>query len=146
MQLCCMVRCLLLQLSTQLSHQGITKEIYLQISQKSEEDLLAEARPDAETQLRREAVLKAIVAAEAFEISEADLLEALEPTAEAQQTKAKKLLERLKSSGRLDEARDDLAQRRALDLVADEAVAISVAEAEKQGKPFTAERDESTPA
>lgn len=125
----------------QLSHQGISKEIYLQISQKTEEELLAEARPDAEVQLRREAVLKAIVEAEKFDISDDDLLEALAPTAEAQQTKPKKLLERLKSSGRIDEAREDLAQRRALDLVTDEAVAISVAEAEKQGKPFTPERE-----
>lgn len=130
----------------QLGHQGITKEIYLQISQKSEEELLAEARPDAEVQLRREAVLKAIVAAEAFEITDEDLLEALTPTAEAQQTKPKKLLDQLRSAGRVDEAREDLAQRRALDLVADEAVAISVAEAEKQGKPFTPERDDAAAA
>ena len=121
----------------QLSHQGISKEMYLQISGNSEEDLLAEAKPDAEQQLKREAVLKAVIAAEKIEVSDDDLLEALEPTAAAQQTKPKKLLERLKSSGRIDEAREDLAQRRAIDLIADEAVAISVEEAEKQGKPFT---------
>lgn len=126
----------------QLSHQGISKEMYLQLSNRTEEDLLAEARPDAEQQLRREAVLKAVVEAEKIEVSDEDLLEALEPTAAAQQTKPKKLLERLKSSGRIDEAREDLAQRRALDLIADEAVAISVEEAEKQGKPFTPPRDE----
>lgn len=126
----------------QLSHQGISREMYLQMSNRTEEDLLAEARPDAEQQLRREAVLKAIVEAEKIEISEEDLLEALEPTAAAQQTKPKKLLERLKSSGRIDEAREDLAQRRALDLVTDEAVAIGVAEAEKQGKPFTPPREQ----
>lgn len=124
----------------QLSHQGISKEMYLQISNRTEEDLLAEARPDAEQQLRREAVLKAVVEAEKIEISDEDLLEALEPTAAAQQTKPKKLLERLKSSGRIDEAREDLAKRRALDLIADEAVAISVEEAEKRGKPFTPPR------
>ncbi len=121
----------------QLSHQGISKDMYLQISGNSEEDLLAEAKPDAEQQLKREAVLKAVIAAEKIEVSDDDLLEALEPTAAAQQTKPKKLLERLKSSGRIDEAREDLAQRRAIDLIADEAVAISVEEAEKQGKPFT---------
>lgn len=126
----------------QLSHQGISRETYLQMSNRTEEELLAEARPDAERQLRREAVLKAIVEAESIEISDEDLLEALGPAAAAQQTKPKKLLERLKSSGRIDEAREDLAQRRALDLIADEAVAISVAEAERQGKPFTPPRDE----
>lgn len=126
----------------QLSHQGISREMYLQMSNRTEEDLLAEARPDAEQQLRREAVLKAIVDAEKIEIADEDLLEALEPTAAAQQTKPKKLLERLKSSGRIDEAREDLAQRRALDLVTDEAVAIDVAEAEKQGKPFTPPREQ----
>ncbi|MBJ7331488.1 MAG: trigger factor [Solirubrobacteraceae bacterium] len=130
----------------QLSHQGISKEMYLQISGRTEEELMAEAAPDAEQQLRREAVLKAIIEAEKFEITDDDLLEALAPTAEAQQTKPKKLLDQLKSSGRIDEARDDLAQRKAMDLVADEAKTITVAQAKKKGVPFTPEAEADGPS
>ena len=50
-----------------LSHQGIDKEAYLRIAGRKEEDLLAEARPDAEQALRREAVVAAIIEAEGIE-------------------------------------------------------------------------------
>ena len=50
-----------------LSHQGIQKEMYLQIAGKTEEELAEEAKPDADKALRREAVLTAIVAAEGIE-------------------------------------------------------------------------------
>lgn len=128
----------------QLSHQGISKEMYMQMAGgREEEELLAEARPDAEQQLRREAVLTAIVAAEKIEITDDELLEALAATAEAQETSPKKLIERLKSAGRIDEAREDLAQRRAIDLVVESAQAISVDEAQSKDKLFTPESDES---
>src|SRR5262249_28314530 len=47
-----------------MSHRGISKETYLQMSGRTEEELLAEARPDAEQALRREAVLAAVIEAE----------------------------------------------------------------------------------
>ena len=52
------------QMLHSLSHQGINKEMYLQISGRSEEDIVSEGKVDAERQLKREAVLAAIVAAE----------------------------------------------------------------------------------
>ena len=60
-----------------LARQGISKEAYLQISGKTEEEILEEAKPDAEQALRREAVLAAVVEAEAIEPTDEDLLEAL---------------------------------------------------------------------
>jgi trigger factor len=104
-----------------LSHQGIDKDTYLRIAQKSEEELLEEAKPDAEQALRREAVLTAIVAAEGIEASDDEVLEALEGDAERSGTKPKKLLDRLRSEGRLDSVKEDLAARKALDLVASSA-------------------------
>ena len=47
-----------------LGHQGISKDAYLQISGKSEEEILDEAKPDAEQALRREAVIAAVIEAE----------------------------------------------------------------------------------
>src|SRR4051794_25946351 len=40
-----------------LSHQGIDRETYLRLSGKSEDETIEEAKPDADTALRREAVL-----------------------------------------------------------------------------------------
>src|SRR5690606_30606207 len=39
------------QMIHQLGHQGISKDAYLQIAGKSEEEILAEAKPDAEKAL-----------------------------------------------------------------------------------------------
>lgn len=60
-----------------LSHQGITKELYLQMSGREEAEIIAEARPDAEQALRREAVIAAVVEAESIEATEGDILDAL---------------------------------------------------------------------
>ena len=65
-----------------LSHRGISREAYLQITGREEAEILAEMLPDAEQALRREAVLTAIVAAEGIVPSEEDLLEAMGPVAE----------------------------------------------------------------
>ncbi len=70
---------------TRSSHQGISKEMYLQISGREEEDIVAEGKPDAERQLKREAVLAAVVAAESIEPSEEEVLEALEEAAPSEQ-------------------------------------------------------------
>jgi trigger factor len=107
-----------------LSHQGIDRETYLQIAQKSEEEIVEEAKPDAERQLRREAVLAAIVEAEKIDPSEDELLEALAPDAERSDTSAKKLLERIKSGGRLDTLKEDVSHATAIDRLVDAAKAV----------------------
>jgi trigger factor len=104
-----------------LSHQGISREMYLQISGRSEEETLEQSKPDAAQALRREAVLAAIAQAESLEPSEDEMLEAVAEAAPGEGTSPKKLLERLRSNGRLDSLKDDLSQRKALELVAESA-------------------------
>jgi trigger factor len=106
-----------------LSHQGISKDIYLQISGKSEDELLGEAKPDADKALRREAVLTAIVAAENIDVSDDEVLEALSESAEQGGAKPKKLLDRLRSEGRLEAIKEDLAARKAVDMLVESAQA-----------------------
>jgi len=125
------------QMMHSLSHQGITKDVYLQISGRSEKEIVEEGKPDAERQLRREAVLAAIVAAESIEPSEEELLEALEQAAPSERTSAKKLLERMKSTGRIDAFKAELAQRKALDLLAASAKPITVEQARARDKLWT---------
>jgi trigger factor len=123
-----------------LSHQGISKEAYLNIAGQNEEELLAQARPDAEQALRREAVIAAVIEAESIEPSDGDVLDALGPTAARESTTPEKLRARLEKAGRLDELREDLAQRAAIDLLAAEATPISVDQAKARDKLWTPEK------
>jgi trigger factor len=125
-----------------LSHQGISKEIYLQISGKTEEELLAEARPDAEQALRREAVIAAVVEAEDIQPADGDVLEALQPTAVRENSTPEKLFERLQQAGRLDELRADLAQSQAVDFLAEQARAIPAERAKAREQLWTPEDGE----
>jgi trigger factor len=125
-----------------LSHQGIDKAAYLRIADRTEEDLLAEARPDAEQQLRREAVVAAIIEAEDIDATDDEVLEALAPTAQREGTTPKKLLERLRSSGRLDDVREEVLARKAIDIVADAAKPIPLEQAEAREKIWTPEKGE----
>ena len=125
------------QMVHSLAHQGISKEMYLQISGRSEQDIVGEGAEDAERQLKREAVLAAVVAAESIEPSEEEVLEALEEAAPSERTSAKKLLERMKSAGRLDAFKAELAQRKALDLLAESAKPITVEQAQARDKLWT---------
>ena len=109
------------QMLHSLSHQGISKEMYLQISGREEDEIVAEGKVDAERQLKREAVLAAIVAAESIEPSEEEVLEALEEAAPSEGTSAKKLLDRMRSARRVDTFKAELANRKALDLLAESA-------------------------
>ncbi len=120
-----------------LAHQGISREAYLQISGKTEDEVLAEARPDAEQALRREAVIAAIVEAEGIEASEDEVVEALQESAVRENTTAEKLRKRLEKAGRLDDLREDLAQRRAVDLIAESATPIDPGRAAAREKLWT---------
>jgi trigger factor len=125
-----------------LSHRGITREAYLQIDGRPEQEILAELLPDAEQGLRREAVLTAVVAAEGIEPSEEDLLEAVAESAEREELTPAQVLVRLRESGRLEELREDLAARQAIDLIAESAKPIPLEQAQAREKLWTPEKEE----
>jgi trigger factor len=120
-----------------LSHRGISREAYIQITGREEPEILAEMESDAELALRREAVLTALVAAEQIVPSEEQLLEAVTPTAEREEMEPAKLLEDLRANGRIEELRDDLAARLAVELIAERATPISVAQAQAREQLWT---------
>jgi trigger factor len=126
-----------------LAHQGISREAYLRIAGRSEEEIVEQSKPDAEQALKREAVLAAIIEAEGIDASDDEVLEAVEQAAGdgGGRTSPKKLLERMKSGGRLEAFKEDLAQRKALDLVAESAKPISVGQAEAREKLWTPGKD-----
>jgi trigger factor len=125
-----------------LSHRGITREAYLQIVGRAEEEILAEMAPDAEQGLRREAVLSAIVAAEGIDPSEQDLLEAVAPTAEREGgITPERVLAQLREAGRVEELREDLAARQAIELIVERAKPIPLKQAQAREKLWTPEKD-----
>lgn len=118
-----------------LSHQGINKEAYMGIAQKTEEEVLEEAKPDAEQALRREAVIHAVIAAEDIKPSDGDILEALQPTAIRENTTPEKLLAKLEKNGRLTELEADLAQGQAMDLLVESAKPVPAPALEAEPEP-----------
>jgi trigger factor len=125
-----------------LSHRGISREAYLKITGREEEDLIAELAPEAAQSLRREAVIAAIVAAEEIVPSKEDVLEALAPTAVREGTEPRELLSQLEKSGRLEDVREDLAARQAVERIAAEAKPIPLEQAQAREKLWTPDSDE----
>jgi trigger factor len=125
----------------QLAARGMSPDAFLQIQGRSREDMIEESKPEAEQELKREAVLAAIAEAEGIEASEEEMVEALAHTAEHERTTPEKLLKRLRESGRDAMVREDIRIRKAIDLVAESAVPIPIAQAEVREKLWTPEKE-----
>jgi trigger factor len=126
----------------QLAARGMDPNTYLQMQGKTREELLEESKPDAERELKREAVLAAIAEEEAIEVAEEELIEALAHTAEHERITPEKLLERLRENGRDAMVREDIQVRKAIDVVADSAKPIPLEQAEAREKIWTPEKEE----
>ena len=121
--------------------RGMDPDAYLQMQGKTREEMIEESKPDAERELKREAVLAAIAEAEGIEVSDEEMVEALEHTAEHERTTPEKLLERLRENGRDAMVREDIRVRKAIDLVAESAKPIPMEQAEAREKLWTPEKE-----
>jgi trigger factor len=118
------------RMERQLAGRGMDPDTFLQMQGKTREELIEESKPDAELELKREAVVTAIAEAEAIEVSDEEMVEALEHSAEHERTTPEKLLERLRKNGRDAMVRDDIRARKAIELVADAAKPVPKVEVE----------------
>lgn len=129
------------RMERQLAGRGMDPNAFLQMQGKSRDELIEETKPDAEKELKREAVVTAIAEAEGIEVSEEEMIEALEHSAEHERTTPEKLLERLRQSGRDKMVSEDLRARKAIELVAESAKPIPKEEADaRQEKAEAAEK------
>jgi trigger factor len=108
------------RLERQLQGSGMDPEMYLQMQGKTREEAIEEAKPDAEKGLRREAVLEAVAEAEAIEVSEEEMLEALAPPP-GEKRKPEKLLKQLRKDGRDALLTQEIRMRKAADLLVEQA-------------------------
>jgi len=118
------------RMERQLAQRGMDPNQFLQMQGKTREELIEETREDAEKELKREAVVTAIAEAEAIQVSDEEMVEALEHSAEHERISPEKLLERLRQSGRDALIREDLQGRKAVELVAEAAKPIPKEEAD----------------
>ena len=128
----------------QLQGRGMDPNTYLQMQGKSREELIAEAKPESEQALRREAVLRAVADAEGIEITEEDMLEALQvpPGHEDHgHPEPAEALEELRKSGRDKMLAEDLRMRRALEMIAENAKPIPLQAAEAREQIWTPEKE-----
>lgn len=126
----------------QLAQQGISRDLYFQMAGKSEEELVAEAAPEAERSLRREAAVAAYIEAEGIEPAEGDLLASLTGPAAQQGTTPEKLLKRLDRDGHRAELVSDVAQQQAVERLIENATVVSIEDAKKKNLLWTPEADE----
>jgi trigger factor len=114
-----------------LAAQGVNPEQYLAMTGKDEEELVVESEPEAETALKREAILAAVVEAEGIEVSDEEIEQALRASAppDASDKQLKRALKRARSQGADDALREDIAMRKAVDLVVENAKPISAEQA-----------------
>src|SRR3954470_6088168 len=130
------------QTSRRLASQGLDPARYLQMVGKDEHELIDEAEPEAEKALKRESVLAAVVEAEGIEVSDDELLDSLRQTAGgASEKEITKAFDRMKQQGRDDLLREDIAMRKAVDLLVEKAKPISVEQAKARDKLWTPEKD-----
>ncbi len=123
-----------------LERQGVSKEAYLRIAGSDEEKLAKDAEPEASAALKREAVLAAVVEAEGIEPSEEELLEELAPVAQQDGRKPERVLADLRRRGTLERFREDVANRKALELLVSEAKPIPQEQARAREKLWTPEK------
>ncbi|MBA3437962.1 MAG: trigger factor [Actinomycetota bacterium] len=130
-----------------LSQQGLDPQQYLQITGKTEEEVVTEAEPEAERALRREAALAAVIDIEGIVVSDDEIMEALREAAAQPGTPApsdKALLRSLKKAraqGTDHALREDIAMRKAVDLLVEHAKPIPAAQAEAREELWTPEKE-----
>ena len=128
----------------QLSHRGIDPEAFVKVQDGGREGMLANVRDDAAKSLRREATLAAIAEAEAIEVSDEELIEALGP---GEGTDApKRILERLRERGSDDVLRAEIRMRKAADVVVESATPIPREQAAAREKLWTPEDEQGAEA
>jgi trigger factor len=127
-----------------MAAQGVDPRRYLELSGKTEEELVVDSEPDAELALKREAVLAEVVKAEGIEVSDDEVNEALREAAgpDASDKQLKRAIKRARSQGADEALKEDIAMRKAVDLLVEQAKPIPAEQAAAREKLWTPEKEQ----
>jgi len=121
--------------------KGVSFETYLQATGRTLEQTVAELRPDAEMAVRRELVVEAVVADQGIEITDADVEAQVREDAETVGRDADELLAEVRDEGAFERLREDIRLQRAVQYLVDNAVPISMEQAEARERLWTPEEE-----
>lgn len=123
-----------------LERRGISAEAYLQLSNRSPEEIQADIEEEARRSLLREIVLEAAADKLGVEVSDDEIDELIRMEAEDSED-AEELTAQVKEAGRYDALRADLRLRKTLDRIASEVKRIPVELARARDKLWTPEKE-----
>jgi trigger factor len=123
-----------------LERRGISAEAYLQLSNRSPQEIQAEIEEEARRALAREIVLEAAADRLGIEVSDEEVDELIRAEAESEE-EADELVGQVKTAGRYEALRADLRLRRALDRLAAEVKPIPMDLAHARDKLWTPEKE-----
>ena len=127
------------RLERSLTVRSINPQAYLQMQGKTREEMVTELEEDAERALRREATLASVADAEGIEVTDDEMLAALQPGDNGETPE--RLLERLRANGRDSLLGEEIRLRKAADVIADSAKPIPRDQAAAREKLWTPEKD-----
>jgi trigger factor len=123
-----------------LERRGISAEAYLQLSNRSPEEIQSDVEEEARRSLSREIVLEAAADKLGVEVSDDEIDELIRMEAEDSED-AEELTAQVREAGRYDALRADLRLRKTLDRIAAEVKRIPVELARARDKLWTPEKE-----
>jgi trigger factor len=124
-----------------LERRGISAEAYLQLSNRTPQEIQADIEAEARQSLAREIVLEAAADKLGIEVSDEDVDALIREEAEGADEDAEQLIGQIREAGRYDALRADLRMRRALDRIADETKRIPMELARARDQLWTPEKE-----
>jgi trigger factor len=115
-----------------LRAQGMEPAQYYQLAGASPEEIKDRVRPDATDTVKKELVLDAVVAAEGIEADEHEVMHQIEHLAEDSDRDPQEIADVMRANGSYALLQEDLARSRALDFLAENAVAVPMPEGEEE--------------
>jgi trigger factor len=114
-----------------LRTQGMEPAQYYQLAGASPEEIKDRVRPDATDTVKKELVLDAVVAAEGIEADEHEVMHQIEHLAEDSDRDPQEIADVMRANGSYALLQEELARSRALDFLAENAVAVPMPEGEE---------------
>lgn len=115
------------EFENRLRAQGMNLEMYFQFSGQNESALKEQMKPDAEKRVLNRLVLEAIAKAEGLEATEEELEKELQDMSELYRRPVDELRRILENNGRLDEIRNELSVKKAVDFLVEHSKTVTPA-------------------
>jgi trigger factor len=124
-----------------LERRGIDPQTYLQLANRSEQELVSSLSLEAALSVARELALEAVAEKAGIEVSDEEVKELIREQAEAAGEDADQVIEELWQHGRQEDLREDLRLRAALDKVAAEVKPIPLEQAQARDAIWTPDKE-----